>query len=136
MVHNVPLATYDVWRKATRCNFGLSDADLAFPLRPAIGMSYPAIVSLAAFLTPRPGDQVLHLNSGRACLASAWALLLPRTIFSCVEPSTGLHRAAVQMLPQLDASVQQRVHLHNCDPLDTVAHWGQSNILIVSADVF
>lgn len=136
LVHNVPLLAYNAWCQATRCNYGLSDFDLAYPAPVSESLAYPASVSLAAFLAPGPADHILHVNSGRACIAASWALLFPGITIACLEGSLGLHHVAAGMLGHVDISVQQRIHLHQCNPLSTAGDWSAASILLVSADVF
>jgi len=124
---NVPLAVYNDFCRAYSSTSASSSV--------AVGtgeLAFPALASLFASLAPEAGERFLHLGSGPGCAVIACALLYPQCLASGVEPRGASHEAAVFAGSRLDAAVQQRVHLHNCDPFAVRSCWKDASILLLS----
>jgi len=134
VVQNVPLFTYCAWCRT--CEPCSPAAEFALARLRASELSYPALLALAADL--RLGSdhsRVLHSGSGRGYTAVAWAALFPHLAITCLEQSWEAHTAAVHAVSRSESSVQQRVKLFCCDPLDA-GDVSEANIMVVSTSGF
>lgn len=137
LVQNVPLQVYSDWCAAFSSPASSSTAP---PPRPLLGsgstreLTFPALASLTACLAPEPGDRLLHLCSGVARVAAAWALLVPRGVACGVELCPALHNSAAAAVLRLEHEVQQRIFLHCGGLLDMQGEWHQASIILLSAD--
>mmetsp|Transcript_12365 Transcript_12365/g.29042 ORF Transcript_12365/g.29042 Transcript_12365/m.29042 type:complete len:364 (+) Transcript_12365:121-1212(+) len=98
----------------------------------ATELSFPALASLISILGPEPGERLLCLGSGSARAVLAWVLLLPQSSACGIEAHPAQHAAALAAASRLNPEAQTRVHLHNQDPLASMAFWNQATVIIVS----
>merc|ERR1719491_1543677 len=132
LVENVPLAVYSAFSRAYSAVTASSSSSLF--TRPfgevdthhsAVELSFAAFVALAAGLSPKPGERLLHLGSGAGRAVLTWALLLPQSAACGVESSPALHRIAEAAHSQLEPSIQQRIFLHHGDMFSVQNDWCQ-----------
>ncbi|CAE6926996.1 unnamed protein product [Symbiodinium natans] len=135
LVQNVPLQVYTDWCAA--CSSPASSS-IAPPPRPCATsvreLTFPATAALIACLSPEPGERLLHLSSGVARVAVAWALLVPRGLACGIESCAALHEAAAAAVERLDTEVQNRVLLYNSNLLDSQNDWHQASTILVSGE--
>lgn len=101
----------------------------------AAELTFPALAALMACLAPGPGERLLHLGSGSARAVLAWALLLPQSAASGVEPMPELHAVAAQAASRLGPEEQRRVFLHHGDPLATQGEWRHAAVVFVGSTI-
>jgi hypothetical protein len=66
----------------------------------------------------------------------AWALLLPHITVACIERDARLLKHASEKMLALSPSMQQRIHFHNCHPLNVQSEWCNAEIIVMNMDGF
>merc|ERR1712176_400513 len=126
-VQNVPLPIHNAFCTAYETKYMQSTGF-------ANELSLASLASLVAILAPEPGERLLHLGSGLACAAVAWALMLPGSAACGIEDDPSVHKVAQYAKNKLGSDVRDRVYLHCGDAFRSGSNgeWREASVIFVT----